>query len=141
MIKTQNRDGLPASIAEERRFFELYAYDKEATPKGWNTPSNWKTLDEIPEGRPFGYCAGNDSTKLLVDYDHAVVNGGVIPWIKEAIVRLRKVCATYFETSVSGTGYHQIVDLGDYAESFAPESNGYDSIIVDMLFGYHRLAL
>ena len=138
MILTQNRDGLPASIAEEQRFFELYAYDKEATPTGWNTPSNWKTLEEIPEGKPFGYAVGNNSTKLLVDYDHAVKNGKVVPWIADVIKRLRKVCITYHEPSVSGTGYHQIVDLGDYADSFAPESNGYNNIIVDMPIDKYR---
>lgn len=132
MIKTQNRDGIPASIAEERRFFELRSLDKTATPAGWNTPANWKTLDEIPEGRPFGFAAGNNSNVLLVDYDHAIVNGSVVPWILEVIKRLRRVCSTYYETSMSGTGFHQIVDLGDYADSFATESNGYDSIIVDM---------
>lgn len=133
MIKTQNRDGIPASIAEDERFFELYAYDKEATPDGWNTPANWKMLDEIPEGRPFGYVVtGNNSTKLLVDYDHAINNGKAIPWIKDVVMRLRKTCATYFEISLSETGYHQIVDLGDYADSFAPESNSYANIIVDM---------
>lgn len=138
MIKTQNRDGLPASIAEERRFFELRSLDKTATPAGWNNPANWKTLDEIPEGRPFGYAVGNNSTKLLVDYDHAVVNGCVVSWIGETIKRLRKVCTTYHEPSISGTGYHQIVDLGDFAESFASESNGYDSIIVDMPIDEYR---
>lgn len=138
MIKIQNRDGLPASIAEDRRFFELYSLSKTATPPGWNTPANWKTLDEIPEGRPFGYAVGNNSTRLLVDYDHAVVNGKVVPWIREAVIRLRRVCSTYFENSMSGTGYHQIVDLGDYADSFAPESNGYNSIIVDMPIDEYR---
>ena len=138
MIKTQNRDGIPASIAEERRFFELRSLDKTATPAGWNTPANWKTLDEIPEGRPFGFAAGNNSTLLLVDYDHAKTSEGVVPWIKEAIKRLRRVCSTYYETSVSGTGFHQIVDLGDYADSFATESNGYDSIIVDMPIDEYR---
>ena len=90
MIKIQNRDGLPASIAEDRRFFELYSLSKTATPPGWNTPANWKTLDEIPEGRPFGYAVGNNSTRLLVDYDHAVVNGKVVPWIRGAVIRLQR---------------------------------------------------
>jgi predicted P-loop ATPase len=138
LIKFQNRDGLPASIAEEQRFFELHSFDKTATPARWNTPANWKTLDEIPEGRPFGYAVGNNSTKLLVDYDHVVNNGKVTPWIKDVVLRLRKVCATYFETSMSGTGYHQIVDLSDYADSFAPESNGYNNIIVDMPIDEYR---
>lgn len=136
--KQQNRDGLPASIAEEQRFFELRSFDKTATPAGWNTPANWLTLDEIPERRPFGYAVGNNSTKLLVDYDHVISNGKVTPWIKEVILRLRKVCSTYFETSMSGTGYHQIVDLADYADSFAPESNGYNNIIVDMPIDEYR---
>ena len=138
MIKTQNRDGLPASITEEQRFFELRSLDKTATPAGWNNPANWKTLDEIPEGRPFGYAVGNNSTKLLVDYDHVFKDGKVVPWVKDAIKRLRKVCVTYSEPSISGTGYHQIVDLGDFAESFASESNGYDSIIVDMPIDEYR---
>ena len=74
----------------------------------------------------------------MVDYDHAVNNSKVVPWIKDVVLRLRKTCATYFETSMSGTGYHQIVDLGDYADSFASESNGYDSIIVDMPIDDYR---
>ena len=138
MINTQNRDGLPASIAEEQRFFELHSFSKTATPAGWNTPANWKTLDEIPEGRPFGYAVGNNSTKLLIDYDHAVKGGKVVPWMKEVVMRLRRVCSTYFETSMSETGYHQIADLGDYADNFAPESNGYNSIIVDMPIDEYR---
>lgn len=132
MAVLQNREGLPKAIIDERRFFELYANSKTATPKGWNTPANWKTLDEIPENKAFGFAVGNNSTFLLVDYDHAVINGKVVPWIRDVVKRLRSVCSTYFETSMSGTGYHQIVDLGDYAESFAPESNGYNSVIVDM---------
>lgn len=132
MAVLQDREGLPKAIIDERRFFELYANSKSATPKGWNTPANWKTLDEIPENKAFGFAVGNNSTFLLVDYDHVVVDGRVVPWIRDVIKRLRTVCSTYFETSMSGTGYHQIVDLGDYAESFAPESNGYNSVIVDM---------
>lgn len=138
MITTQNRDGIPASIAEEQRFFELYKYDKEALPNGWNTPSTWKTLDDIPEGRPFGYVTGHGDSRLVVDYDHVINNGKVTPWIKDVVLRLRKTCATYFETSMSGTGYHQIVDLGDYADSFAPESNSYENIIVDMPIDQYR---
>lgn len=138
MITTQNRDGIPASIAEEQRFFELYKYDKEATPTGWNAPSNWKMLDDIPEGRPFGYAAGNNSTKLFVDYDHVVKDGRLVPWVKNVFVRLRKVCVTYLEQSMSETGYHQIADLGDYADSFAPESNSYENIIVDMPIDEYR---
>ncbi|MDO5476899.1 MAG: AAA family ATPase [Eubacteriales bacterium] len=128
----QNRDGLPDAIIEERRFFEMYGSGKSDTPAGWNTPENWKELDEIPEGKTFGFAIGNNSDYLLIDFDHMKQGGQTIPWMLDVFNRLQSVCKTYCEISVSGEGLHMICNLGEYADTFGRESNSYESIIVQM---------
>lgn len=128
----QNRDGLPDSIIEEQRFFELYGSGKTDTPKGWNDPQNWKSLDEIPEEKTFGFAIGNNSNYLLIDFDHMKQEGQTVQWMKDIFNRLQGICKTYYEISFSGNGLHMICDLGDYADTFGRESNSYDSIIIQM---------
>lgn len=130
----QDRDGLPDAIIEERRFFELYGPGKTDAPTGWNNPDNWKELDEIPNDKYFGFAIGNGTNYLFIDCDHArdPKTGKIVPWIEKAVLRLCKVCKTYGEISQSGTGFHLIADLGDYADCFGRESNGYNQIIVAM---------
>ena len=130
----QNRDGLPDALIEEKRFFELYSSDKAATPAGWNNSENWKNLDDIPEGRFFGFAIGNGTNYLLIDFDHVrnPETGDMVSWALAAYLRMTKVGKTYTELSMSGTGFHMICDLGDYADNFSRESNGYRQIIVAM---------
>ena len=128
----QNRDGLPDALIEERRFFELYGSGKTDTPSGWNTPKNWQELDDIPEGRPFGFAIGKNSNYLLIDFDHMKQGGEIVPWMLDVFYRLQGIYKTYYEVSVSGTGLHMICDLGEYADAFGMESNGYESIILHM---------
>lgn len=128
----QDRDGLPDAIIEERRFFEMYGSGKTDTPAGWNTPENWKELDEIPEGKTFGFAIGNNSDYLLIDFDHMKQGGQNLQWMIDIFTRLQSVCKTYYEISVSGEGLHMICNLGEYADTFGRESNSYESIIVQM---------
>lgn len=133
MNKLQNRDGLPDEFLCEQRFFELYGSGKTDTPTGWNTPENWKYLEDIPEESYFGFAIGNNSTWALIDGDHIFSNKGSMPaWVQDVINRISKYGRTYTERSVSKTGFHMILDLGDYAEDFEPISNSYTQIIVDM---------
>lgn len=136
----QNRDGLPPSLTEERRFFELYGPGKGDTPEGWNNPDNWKCLDDIPEDKYFGFAIGNNSSYLFIDGDHVrdPETERFVPWVVDVLKRVAAIAPTYGEDSVSGTGFHQIVDLGDLADSFEAESNSYDKIIVDMDMDKYR---
>lgn len=128
----QNRDGLPASILEEKRFFELYGSSKASLPKYWNNPENWKYIDEIPDDKYFGFAIGNQSNYLFIDADHVIKNGVMIPWVKAIFERLLRIAPTYWEYSMSGTGWHMICDLGDFADNFPRTANGYTEIIIDM---------
>lgn len=134
----QNRDGLPDALIEERRFFELYGSGKTDTPSGWNTPGNWQELDDIPEGKPFGFAIGKNSNYLLIDFDHMKQGGEIVPWMLDVFYRLQGIYKTYYEVSVSGTGLHMICDLGEYADAFGMESNGYESIILHMDPGEYK---
>ena len=129
---TQNRDGLPAAIAEDRRFFQRFSNKKDATPKGWNDPDNWKTLDEIPAAAPFGYAL-TDSNILFIDFDHVLKEDGhsfVSQEVQTAFERIRGSGHTYTERSMSGTGIHMLCDLGEYADSFEPITNDSRSIVL-----------
>lgn len=131
---TQNREGLPASIRNDRRFFEMYGAGKADTPAGWNTPAKWKTLDEIPKGKTFGFAIGGEgSNYLFIDFDHVFKkNGELTPSAQKAYNRLIKCGKTYTERSLSGSGLHMICDLGTCADRFAPVSNGLHEIILWM---------
>lgn len=128
----QNRDGLPASILEERRFFELYGAGKDCTPKGWNNPEGWKYLEDIPEEKNFGFAIGNQSNYLFIDADHVIHDGKMIQWVLDVYKRITQISRTYSESSISGTGWHMVCDLGDLADDFPRTSNGYTEIIIDM---------
>lgn len=127
----QNRDGIPPSLAEERRFFPLLRESKTATPAGWNNPERWKTLDEIPESKPFGFAIGGENSNyLLADFDHCMKDGKLIPWAQQVYDRLVAYGDTYIEISVSGTGIHMILNMGDYAEDFPTMTNSPDKLIL-----------
>lgn len=130
----QNRNGLPDAILEEKRFFELKGSGKTATPTGWNNPENWKYLDDIPEDKYFGFAIGNNSNYLLIDGDHVrdPVTGQLDPIAAEVCKRIDKIAPTYSEISMSGTGFHKIVDLGEYGDCFEPETNADIQKIVAM---------
>lgn len=133
MNKLQNRDGLPDAFLEEKRFFELYGPGKTDTPTGWNTPENWKYLEDIPEEKYFGFAVCNKTSYLMIDCDHVFDDSGhLVPWIGDAIQRCWKYGETYWEYSKSKKGLHLFVDLGDYADDFQPISNSYSQIIIDM---------
>lgn len=131
----QNRDGLPDSIIEEKRFFEVSGDYKEDIihPEDWNNPDNWKELDEIPEDSHFAFATGNQSDYLLIDFDHMKQEDGkTVQWMLDVFHTLQGACKTYSEISVSGEGLHMIADLGDYADCFSPENNSYEQIIIAM---------
>ena len=134
-MKKQNRENLPASILEERRFFQLLGKRKDATPKGWNNPDNWKELEDIPEGAPFGFSVTNNSDYLLIDADHVIDdNGEMLPEAQAAIDRIfhHGDIRTYSERSISGHGKHYLLNLGTYADSFSYITNSIDSLILFM---------
>ena len=134
MNMIQNREGLPDAIAEEKRFFPLPSSSKENLPNDWNNPDTWQYLEDIPEDKYFGFAIGKGTDYLFIDADHVrdPENGNLVPWVEEAYKRLIQYGPTYVETSMSGTGFHMICDLGDYADDFPRESNGYEQIIIDM---------
>lgn len=134
MITVQNRNGLPASLIEQKRFFRMTGTGKGDTPSGWNNPETWEDLDSIPEGRFFGFVAGTDSDYLFIDFDHVLDDEGhfVNRDVKEAYRRIWDAGKTYIEKSKSGHGLHIIADLGDLAGSFDPVNNTADEIIVWM---------
>ena len=130
----QKREGLPVSLTEERRFFEMRGTGKTDTPQGWNDPNNWKELDEIPEDKPFGFVVGTDSDYALIEGDHVFdeAGGWVDPFFKDAFSRIWAAGITYYEKSISGRGFHLVCDLGDFADAFEPVNNSYDEIIINM---------
>ena len=132
----QNRDNLPVSLTEEKRFFELLGSGKRKTdvPASWNNPDNWKTLDDIPENKHFGFVVGTRSNYLLIDGDHILNEQGdfVNADVKSAWERISGAAVTYWEKSLSGTGIHLLADLGDYSECFDSVSNGINDIILWM---------
>lgn len=125
-MQNQDREGIAPELTEEKRFFALNGTGKDSTPKGWNDPKNQTTLDEIPEGKVAGFAAcGNGSTFAVIDYDHVLTDDGQI--YRPALDVLKRIAAigqTYTEISVSGHGLHQIINLGSYADTFDPISNG-----------------
>lgn len=134
MNMIQNRDGLPDALLEEKRFFPLLSNTKDSLPADWNNPDNWKYIDDIPEDSYFGFAIGKGTDYLFIDGDHVrdPETGDLVPWVKDAFKRLTQYGGTYTEVSMSGTGFHMICDLGDYADAFSREANGYDQIIIDM---------
>ncbi len=127
-FKKQNRDNLPIGIKEEKRFFQMYATRKNATPKGWNDPDTWLELEDIPDDKPFGYVLTD--SQLLIDFDHIFDdNGNMDAEVRKVYERIRACGDTYTELSMSGKGLHMIVDLGDYADCFQPIVNDDDHII------------
>lgn len=129
MGKLQKREGLPESIKNAKRFFEMRDTEKDATPQGWNNPDTWKTLNEIPAYKPFGFVAGTGSNYLFIDGDHVIKDGVMLPEAKKAFNRILNNGLTYWEYSVSGTGIHLICDLGKYAEKYDPINNDSNHII------------
>lgn len=107
-IIKQNRQGLPDALLDESRFFELYGSGKTDTPTGWNNPENWKSIDEIPENKYFGFAIGNNSNYLLIDGDHVrdPETGKLVSWVSDVLKRIRAAAETYTEISMSGTGVH-----------------------------------
>lgn len=132
--RIQNRAGLPDALIEERRFFEMYGPEKSNTPGGWNDSENWKYLEEIPEGKPFGcVLVGHDSTYAVADYDHAIDdNGRMVDWAYAIYRKVNDAGGTYTELSMSGHGLHQLIDLGDLAEFFDEENQNGPKLIINM---------
>lgn len=130
---TQNRNGLPVSIIGSKRFFEMHGAGKSSTPAGWNTPANWKTLGEIPEDRNFGFVVCDQkSTLAFIDGDHIIRDGVMIPEAQQVFDRIAQIGDTYKELSLSESGQHMIVDLGECADSFEPVTNGANDVILWM---------
>lgn len=130
----QKREGLPASITEQRRFFQMRGSSKDDTPAGWNNPEKWLELDDIPDDKPFGFVAGTGSNYLFIDGDHVFNDAGkyVNAFIEGVCNRIFSAGKTYYEWSVSKYGFHLLCDLGDFSEAFEPVSNTADEIIIDM---------
>lgn len=128
----QNRNGLPAALLEERRFFPLYGAGKTDTPAGWNNPEHWQYLDEIPADKNFGFAiGGKDSNFLFVDFDHVIQGGRLDDRAREVYTRITTAGGeSYLESSLSGSGMHMIVDLGDYADNFEPVGNSSREVIL-----------
>lgn len=134
MITSQYRDGFAPEIAESGRFFGLNSFSKTDTPTGWNTPANWQELNEIPDNQPVGFAGcGHGSTFAVIDYDHVIdTSGRMYARAWDLYKRIEALGGTYTEWSVSETGIHQIIDLGEFADSFLPETNSPSQLILWM---------
>lgn len=109
------KDNIPPELAETCRW-SPYGEGKRGIT-GWNSPENWKTLDEVPGDAFFTLT---DTSFLLIDGDKILgEDGRMIPEAWNDLQRIYKAGgATYCEKSVSGRGVHMVYDLGDYADSF-----------------------
>lgn len=109
------KDNIPPELAETCRWSPYGEGKKGIT--GWNSPENWKTLDEVPGDAFFTLT---DTSFLLIDGDKILgENGKMIPEAWNDLQRIYKAGgATYCEKSTSGKGIHMVYDLGDYADSF-----------------------
>lgn len=69
-------------------------------------PSSWSDFPAVVKarcGEGFGFVLTASDRIVVVDLDHAVVNGRVLPWAQAIVDRLP---ATYMERGRSGTGLH-----------------------------------
>lgn len=69
-------------------------------------PSSWADFDAVARssaGQGFGFVLTSGDRMLVVDLDHAVEDGRVLPWAQRIIDQLP---ATYMERGRSGTGLH-----------------------------------
>lgn len=124
----QNRNNIPASLAEEKRFFIKDSVNKNDNPQGWNEPENQMALDEVPENKHFGFVLSE--SQVLIDFDHAFDDSGrLFPEVERAYKRIHDCADTYTEISCSGKGLHLIIDLDDYADAFESITNDYEHII------------
>ena len=110
---TMNKDNIPVELSERSRWVKRTSYKHGG--KGWNTPENWHTLDDIDGDAMF---ITTDTDLLVVDADHVVNDKGEwIPEAKEDYERIRDAGgATYEESSVSDHGRHVIYDNAEYPD-------------------------
>lgn len=69
-------------------------------------PSSWSDFAAVAtssSGEGFGYVLAAGAGIVVVDLDHAVVDGRVLPWARRIVDALP---ATYMERGRSGTGLH-----------------------------------
>lgn len=69
-------------------------------------PSSWSDYDAVVKataGEGVGFVLTAMDRIVVVDLDHAVMNGRVLPWAQAIVDRLP---ATYMERGQSGTGLH-----------------------------------
>lgn len=69
-------------------------------PSSW---SNYVAAAKAPAGEGVGFVLAAGDGIVVVDLDHAVVNGRVLPWAQSIVDRLP---ATYMERGRSGSGLH-----------------------------------
>lgn len=116
------RDGIPVQLAECERWVRFVGGKHGAT--GWNIPANWRQLDEIDGDAMF---VQTDSHFLIIDCDHVIGNNGkVYAPVGAALRRLIDAALgekLYIEYSTSGHGLHIVLDLSEYAGTFAPMTN------------------
>lgn len=71
-----------------------------------NDPSSWsdfETASAAKAGQGFGFVLTASDRVLVVDLDHAVVDGQVLPWAQRIVDALPP---TFMERGHSGTGLH-----------------------------------
>lgn len=114
MILTQNRDGLPASIAELNRWVQRTA--SKHGGKGWNSPENWRELDGIDGD---AMLVTTNTNLMILDRDHVINDRG--EWVPPAKADFDRILSaggpTYDEWSVSKHGGHTVYDNSEYPDS------------------------
>ena len=122
------KDNIPVELAELNRWVKRTA-QKHGGP-GWNTPENWKELEEI-EGEAMFVMT--DTDYLVIDADHVADENGILyPEVKAAFIRIIDAgqgLKTYIERSLSSRGRHMVYDLSEYADAFSPLSNRKELLI------------
>lgn len=119
------KDGIPVQLAECERWVRFVG--GKHGEKGWNDSSMWRPLDEIDGDAMF---VQTDSHFLIIDCDHVIGNNGkVYAPVAAALKRIINAALgekLYIEYSTSGHGLHIVLDLSEYAGTFAPMTNRYD---------------
>lgn len=110
---TMNKDNIPVELSERNRWVKRTSYKHGG--KGWNTPKNWHSLDDI-DGDTM--LVTTETDLLVIDADHVVNDKGEwIPEAKEDYERIREAGGpTYEESSVSGHGRHLVYDNAEYPD-------------------------
>ncbi|MGW4493754.1 bifunctional DNA primase/polymerase [Streptomyces sp. NPDC004376] len=112
-VEAERASQVPAELVSKPRWVRYAVRDGRKIPlrtdarfAAVNDPSSWsdfQTVDRSPVGHGLGFVLTAGDGIVVIDLDHAVEQGRVLPWAQAIIDRLP---ATYMERGHSGTGLH-----------------------------------